>query len=206
MYALITLLSCIIASGIHAMDIEHKKEPRIDSITFEKASRAHEREVFHWFTNQHVQEFWDNSQEHKDDILIFMDGRIDKSPYFDGMFDYWVGLINHEPFALIMTSQVLPTQDLNSEWLSYISKTGKTFSIDFMIGNENYMGKGLAAPTLKQFMTFFSTNIEKSTDTFIIDPVEDNNKAQHVYEKAGFKKVCRFKRRNELFWLMVQKI
>jgi RimJ/RimL family protein N-acetyltransferase len=54
-----------------------------------------------------------------------------------------------------------------------------------MIGNERYVGKGLAADTLKQFMTFMR-EVDPSIDMFIIDPSQDNPRAKRVYEKAGF--------------------
>lgn len=176
------------------------------NIHFEKTARLHQQEVFRWLANPHVQEFWDNSDEHKQDILIFMDGRKIPSPYFGGIFDYWIGLIDNEPFALIMTSEILFSDDLPDEWRPYLSKSGKTISIDFMIGNEKYVGKGLAVPALQQFTDFFRREIDSQAYTFIIDPAQANTRAEHVYEKAGFKKVCAFVRDNKPYWLMVKKM
>jgi hypothetical protein len=47
----------------------------VSNLTFEKASYTHRDIIFQWLAQPHVQEFWDNSQEHKDDIVNFMDGR-----------------------------------------------------------------------------------------------------------------------------------
>ena len=44
-------------------------------ITFEKATDHHRQTIFSWLEEPHVKEFWDNSQEHKDDIINFLDGR-----------------------------------------------------------------------------------------------------------------------------------
>ena len=47
----------------------------MDKITFEKATTTYEEIIFSWLAEPHVQEFWDNSQEHKDDILNFIQGQ-----------------------------------------------------------------------------------------------------------------------------------
>lgn len=159
----------------------------IPSITFEKASPKHRDSVFEWLDAPHVKEFWDNSQSHKDDILIFMNGRKEPSPYFDGICHYWIGLINNDPYCLVVTTAVLATETALSElWRSNLSKKGNTFTIDFMIGNRKYFGKGFAVPTLEAFTSFIQTKIDPSIDTFFIDPEERNKRAKHVYEKAGF--------------------
>jgi RimJ/RimL family protein N-acetyltransferase len=158
------------------------------------------------------QGFWDNSQSHRDDILIFMNGRKEPSLYFDGIFDYWIGLMDNEPYCLIMTSEILFTQtNLPDLWRSNLSKKGKTFSIDFMIGNQKYFGKGLAAPTLEAFTGFIKNKFYPPVDTFYIDPEESNPRAKHVYEKAGFCYVADFHRdcnggKDVRHFLMIKKL
>ena len=157
------------------------------NITFTKASLVYSDCVLQWLEEPHVKEFWDNSQEHRDDILIFMKGRNEPSPYWNGIFDYWIGLSDNIPFCLVMTSEILSTQtDLPEIWKAYLPKTGKTFSIDFMIGNPKFLNKGLASSTLEAFTQFIQNAIDPSVNTFVIDPAESNPKARHVYEKAGF--------------------
>src|ERR1043166_5147939 len=106
------------------------------SLHFEKATLTHQTPIFTWLENPHVKEFWDNTPEHREDILIFMKGRKEPSPYFEGMFDYWVGFVHNEPYSLLMTSEVQDTPDLQDLWRAHLSQKGKTFSIDFTIGNE----------------------------------------------------------------------
>lgn len=164
-------------------------------ITFEKATFAHKDIIFHWLDEPHVIEFWDNSPEHRLDIINFMEGRLTRSPYLwnqqsqvNGIFDYWIGSIDHEPYAMLMTSEITNDDCVqeNLPYGPYLSATGKSFGIDFMIGNTMHLGKGLAAPTLEAFTTFFQKEVEPTADTFIIDPNDDNPRAQHVYAKAGF--------------------
>lgn len=163
------------------------------SIAFEIATIEYHQTIMGWLNETHVKEFWDNSDDHKDDILIFMNGRKDPSPYMDGMFTYWIGFVEKNPYCLLMTSEVLESdKEIPKLWIEHLSKIGRTFTIDFMIGNRTYFGKGLAAPTLKAFVHFINISTTKTVDTFIIDPVISNTRARHVYEKAGFEVVGNF--------------
>ena len=162
------------------------------SIKFEKANLKHQKVIFEWLKEPHMKEFWDNSQEHKDDILNFMNGRTEPSNYFNGMHFYWVGSINGYPYSLIMTYQENEETDPPDYMKPYLSKTGKTFGLDFCIGNKNFFGQGLGASTLIAFMEYFSSLIELKADTFLIDPFINNPRAIHVYQKAGFQVVCEF--------------
>ena len=176
------------------------------SIHFEKAALVHKDHIFSWLDAPHVKEFWDNSPEHREDILIFMKGRSEPSPYYEGIFDYWVGFLDEDPYCLLMTSEILvDDSDLSDLWREHLSQTGKTISIDFTIGNEAYVGKGLASPALEAFTTFIQDKVDATVDTFMIDPHQNNPRAKHVYEKAGFQSVGEFFRRGEWFFLMIKK-
>lgn len=161
----------------------------INTIRFEKVTKEYQDTIFAWLAEPHMQEFWDNSQEHKDDIVNFIKGRVAPSPYFGGIFTYWIGFIINEPFSLILTAEVYLSEVSEPLWQEHISKTGKTYSIDFGIGNSHFLGQGLAAGTLKKFTVFFQTKVDQLADTFFIDPNDNNPRAKHVYEKAGFRSV-----------------
>ena len=51
------------------------------SINFEKANINHVDIIWGWLSEPFVQEFWDNTQGHKDDILNFVNGRKEPSNY-----------------------------------------------------------------------------------------------------------------------------
>ncbi len=176
------------------------------SIYFERAGLRHEKMIFQWLDGPHIKEFWDNSPEHRKDIAIFIRGRKEPTPYHDGIFTYWIGSIDDVPYCLLMTSEVLDVPNLPEGWREYLSKSGTTCSIDFAIGNANYLGKGHAPKTLKVFTQFIKKEIDPTVDTFIIDPNQNNPKAKHVYEKAGFTIVSEFSRNNERYYLMIKHI
>lgn len=159
------------------------------SIKFEKARLIHKEIIFSWLDKPHMKEFWDMSPEHREDIEIFMKGRAKISPYFNGIFTYWIASYNDEPYGLVMTSEESEEANSPDYFKPYLSQTGKTIGLDFCIGNEKYLDRGFAAPTLKSFTEFFTIEIEPSADTYLIDPHTNNPRAINVYEKAGFKVV-----------------
>jgi RimJ/RimL family protein N-acetyltransferase len=157
------------------------------NIQFEKAAEKHKELIFNWLEEPHMIEFWDNTQEHKDDIMNFIHGR--KQHYFYGTTQYWIGLIDDEPFCFLLSDRLEAAQELPDLYKTYLSKTGHTMAIDFGIGNKNRLGQGLASPTLEAFVIFYHKHIDPKADTFFIDPDENNPRAKHVYQKAGFKEV-----------------
>ena len=40
------------------------------NVHFEKAQPSHIEIIFEWLAEVHMMEFWDNSQEHKDDLVL----------------------------------------------------------------------------------------------------------------------------------------
>ncbi|MBS0289042.1 MAG: GNAT family N-acetyltransferase [Proteobacteria bacterium] len=159
-------------------------------ITFDRATQQYEKIIFEWLSEPHMMEFWDNSQEHKNDILNFIHGR--KQHYFAGTTQYFIGLIDDVPFAFLLADILDPAEDLPSPLKNFLSKNGHTVALDFGIGNKDYLGKGLAAPTLESFVKYYNEQIDNQADTFFIDPDENNPRAKHVYEKAGFKHVSEY--------------
>lgn len=160
-------------------------------IHFAKATLPFYDTILTWLDASHVKTFWESPPEHRQDILLFMQGREVPSPYADGIFTYWLGFFDAEPFCMIMTSEMIDDANLPSYYKQCISQTGKTYSIDFMIGSKKHFGQGLAALTLEAFMQFMRES-DPSIDTFMIDPEEANVRAKHVYEKAGFHTLSTF--------------
>lgn len=181
------------------MNFQKQTTKKLSSIIFKEVTKDHKIMIMNWLNQPHVQEFWDNSPEHREDIDHFINGRPGASNYFDGLMSYWIGLIEEEPFCLVMTSTLSPEEELPKIYIEALSKTGTTTTIDFCIGSVAHLGKGLAAPTLKKFMEFYAHEIAPSTDLFFIDPNENNPRAKHVYGKAGFKEVAKFQMEDGYF-------
>lgn len=160
------------------------------NIHFEKTHLKDAEIIFQWLIEPHMMEFWDNSPEHKEDILNFIQGK--EQHYFYGTTAYWIGFINEEPYCFILSDILQPEQDLSEIQKKHLSKSGHTITLDFGIGNKKYLGKGLAAPTLQKFVHFYKQAVDPLADTFFIDPDENNPRAKQVYSTAGFKSVGEF--------------
>lgn len=155
--------------------------------------RSNDKEmIWSWLSEPHVQEFWDNTPEHRADIENFLAGRIEPSNYADGKYYYWVACESGRPYAMLMSIEDTPQDDLHPFVIEHLSRTGQSYAIDFMIGEKDFLGKGLAAPTLHDFVLFLRQELGDQVDTFLIDPTLDNPRARRVYEKAGFEYVGDF--------------
>lgn len=138
-----------------------------NKVNFKPASKEHENIIFQWLEEPHMKEFWDNTQEHKDDILNFIHGR--KQTYFCGTTKYWIGYYENQPFSFILSDEILPTENLNELHRQFLSKLGHTIALDFGIGNTSFLGKGLASPTLQAFTEFYKYEIApKQTPSLLI--------------------------------------
>ena len=157
------------------------------TICFERATLQHQDIIFKWLGEPHMMDFWDNSQAHKDDILNFIHGK--KQHYFYGTTLYWISFIDQEPFSFLLSDVLETDQDLSPLQRNHMSPSGRTITLDFGIGSTHYLGLGLAAETLKAFVDFYKTSVDPLADTFFIDPDENNPRATHVYQKAGFERV-----------------
>lgn len=80
---------------------------------------------------------------------------------------YWIGYHKGTPFAFLITSP------------EGVDAT----TLDLFICDLNYLGKGLAVPMIQEFLTSQFSNVKK----VLIDPEAANQRAIHVYQKAGFK-------------------
>lgn len=156
-------------------------------IRFEKANIAHIDAIFEWLEEPHFKKFWDNSQDHRDDILNFIHAR--KQQYFYGTTQYFVGSIDDEPYCFILSDIIQEYQNLPDLYKKNTSKEAHTVALDFGIGSTKHLGIGLAVPTLNAFIKYYRESIDPLANTFFIDPNENNPRAKHVYDKAGFKEV-----------------
>ena len=85
---------------------------------------------------------------------------------------YWIGYYNAIPFAFLITS----------------FDSADTITLDLFICDPNYLGKGLAAAMIRDFLLSQFSNVKR----VLIDPEATNTRAIHVYEKVGFKIIGEF--------------
>lgn len=153
-----------------------------NTISFRKAGPDDGPTLLAWLDEPHVREFWDLSAAGRATMLNYLGGAKD-------IFDYWVGAIGGARFCLVMTTDA---RDGEPRHLTpHIAPNGETWTVDFMIGDPDHVGRGLAAPALAAFAGFAKT-VEPRLASLLIDPMASNTRAIHVYEKAGYEKVAEF--------------
>ncbi|MCR9191294.1 MAG: acetyltransferase [Gammaproteobacteria bacterium] len=144
------------------------------------AEKKFEPILLTWFDKPHVQEFYygDGLKSTLHNIKLYMQGIKNNGDY---SFDHWIAFFDNQPFGFLMTSTIENGHE-------YFMKDASTMTLDLLIGEEAFLGKGLAvAMTQELILDKFS-----DTDYVLIDPSASNPKAIHVYEKAGFKKIADF--------------
>lgn len=125
-------------------------------------AKSSERKLLHqWFEQKHILEWMHGVglQNTLNGLEMFFEGKTDTI--------YWIGFDRETPFAFLITSP-----------------EGKdAITLDLFICDLNYLGKGLAVPMIKEFLTSQFPHVKR----VLIDPEVKNTRAIHVYEKAGFK-------------------
>lgn len=92
---------------------------------------------------------------------------------------YWLGYDQDHPFAFLITSPISKPDDSLSRWCS---EKGEAITLDLLIGDVNYLGKGLSHLMIQEFLVSQFPRVSE----VLIDPDAANTRAVHVYEKAGF--------------------
>ena len=99
---------------------------------------------------------------------------------------HWIGYDDDKPFVYLLTSNVF--KNAADTYAKYCELDGFAITLDIFIGNTDYLGKGLAGTVIKEFLL---TQFSDVSEVFI-DPEKSNQKAIHVYQKAGFRIVGEF--------------
>tara|TARA_A100000171_G_C2130437_1_gene146305 strand:+ start:1323 stop:1850 length:528 start_codon:yes stop_codon:yes gene_type:complete len=155
------------------------------AITFMPLKADQESLIIKWLDKDHVKE-WFHGQGLQN-ILRGVKAFIhNENPSFKA----WVAYLKGHPFAFLMS---FPLTELDREnpgchQAKWLEKDKRMMGMDLLIGDENYLGKGLAKPLISEFLS----TLHRSVDIIFIDPELANTRAIHVYEKAGFEKLEEF--------------
>jgi aminoglycoside 6'-N-acetyltransferase len=159
----------------------------IEKVHFESVKILHKNIILSWFNENHVKEFYygEGLKNTLHNLDLYCQGINDNGRY---TFDYWLAFYNEIPFGFLITSPITGPYDPKDNYNKWYIDGKKTFTLDILIGEKSFLGKGLAHVMIKKFI------LEQypDADFFIIDPEVVNTKAIHVYEKVGFKKIEQF--------------
>ncbi len=100
----------------------------------------------------------------------------------ESIFIHWIASLNNEKFGYLMTSLV---EDGEPQFQKWKTPHNKAITLDLLIGDENFLGKGLGKDMIKKLLDQQFQDV----DEVFIDPQVQNAKAIHIYKQVGFK-VC----------------
>lgn len=130
-------------------------------------AKASDRSLLHqWFEEPHIKEWL-----HGVGLQNTLNG-LEKFFQGESTTTYWIAYDKEIPFAFLMTS---PEGD-------------NAITLDLFICDLNYLGKGFAAPMIKEFLKGQFPTVKR----VLIDPEKTNERAIHVYKKVGFKIIGEF--------------
>ncbi len=140
---------------------------------FRPVDAAHRSLVHNWLTQPHVAKWFygqglENTFTHLDE---FLEGTSEAQ--------YWLAFNQNHPFAFLITSSVSKPNDELSHWSI---EDGDAITLDMLIGDTVYLGKGLSHVLIEEFLNSQFPEVAE----VLIDPEATNSHAIHIYEKAGF--------------------
>jgi GrpB-like predicted nucleotidyltransferase (UPF0157 family)/RimJ/RimL family protein N-acetyltransferase len=122
--------------------------------------------ILEWLAQDHIKQWI-----HGVGLQNTLNG-IEKFLRGEGTTTYWIGYDGGHPFAFLITSP----------------EGTDAATLDVFICDSNYIGQGLAAPMIRQFLIDHFSHAKR----ILIDPEATNTRAIHVYQKVGFKIVREF--------------
>lgn len=99
---------------------------------------------------------------------------------------HWIGYDGNIPFVYLLTTNVFTQAP--DEYAKYKELDGPAITLDIFIGNQDYLGKGLAKTIIKEFLLSQFSDVSE----VFIDPEKNNKRAIHVYQQVGFRIVGEF--------------
>ncbi len=151
-------------------------------IEFKPLSETHFILLLKWLEAPHVKQWWDqninyNEKSIEEKYSSYVNGYKLKNGEKKAISAFIIYL-DDKPIGYI---QLYNTYDfLRNKPLANLSKS--LGAIDFYIGEEEYLGKGIGSAILREFNY-------QNYDYILVDPDKDNYAAIKTYEKAGFKKI-----------------
>lgn len=120
--------------------------------------------VIEWFYGQGLQ----NTFIHLDE---FLQGAAQSQ--------YWLAYDKDHPFAFFITSSIAKPYDELTHWCV---EYGDAITLDMLIGDTAYLGKGLSHILIQEFLISQFPDVAE----VLIDPETTNLRAIYVYQKVGF--------------------
>ncbi len=143
--------------------------------------------LIQWLNTPHVAQWWSDGKVW-DEVAVaekytsYIDGykineHSEKKPIFPFIIQYQGTMIGY--------IQYYDVRDFTRESFDVVQPylPASCAALDFFIGDEAFLGKGLGTTFLVQFL---QEHIFKNFEACYVDPEKENHRALRTYEKAGF--------------------
>ncbi len=150
-------------------------------ITFQPLREVDLPLLHRWFNTPHVSEWWSHEGNHHpslEEVTRKYSPRIKNKEPVDCYLFYY----NNQPIGMIQSCDL----DNYPMEKAVFGPAGKCTGIDLMIGEEDYVHRGLGSGIMRSFLkdiVFAQPGVEYC----IADPQVENAIAIKAYQKAGFK-------------------
>lgn len=152
-------------------------------ISFQRVDQASYKKVLEWLHKPHVNEFF-----HGIGLQNTLNDLEAQVSFGAPRWQHWIASVNGVQFGYLITSDVNPEDSQDDRFAQHMELEETAITLDILIGEEGYLGQGLATAMIRAFLLDKFQDITK----VFIDPEVANTKAIHVYEKVGFRKLERF--------------
>ncbi|MGX9686336.1 GNAT family N-acetyltransferase [Deinococcus wulumuqiensis] len=132
-----------------------------------------------WLQQPHVREFWDDGDRTLEQV---------RAHYFAPERDVlaFIFMLDGQPAGYVQAYPVTTEGD----YTGWRSETGETWGIDLFIGEEKWLGRGVAVFVIRAVLAHLQ-GLRPALRRVLIDPEERNTRARHVYARAGFTELGR---------------
>lgn len=162
-------------------------EDKKTSVTFKLLSTGDGYQLHRWLQLSHIREFWDDGDRTIEQVNAHYMLEDDTSRY--------LFYIDHEPVGYIQSYLV----NHHHEYYQFLPSEKKIIGIDFFIGDQRFLGKGLSTVILDQFILLFC----HTADQILVDPEVRNQRSIQIYHKIGFVKKIECNLHDKLYQLML---
>jgi aminoglycoside 6'-N-acetyltransferase len=171
------------------------------TITFNVLHNTNVPLLFTWFKQPYIATWWQEPTEYGAFNKKWSTRITTKLTEEKNSFHGYIMLVNNDPIGYIQYYHIT-----DKDRIGYPPLPKNTVGIDLFIGNPAYLGKKLSVPIITAFISTIVIINAPHTTMLIIDPATTNQRAIHVYEKAGFKKIGIFKKPYGIVFLMFKAI
>ncbi len=144
-------------------------------MNFTKLKENHIPLLASWLQKPHIIPVW----QEPEDLETLTEKYLIKLPQ-QSVYAY---IIEHESKPIGYIQYYSATKVGNGWWPN---EPEGTYGIDLMIGEEDYINKGLGPKIITEFIN--EIRLKENIKSIIIDPEPTNTRAIRAFEKAGFKK------------------